>query len=357
MKKFLLFISLLLPPVFLPVITLAHEAYVLPEPFFWEKLLGPINFGALDALRDPHNLLITLEITGAILLFIFLNFIFRQSHFGKKVHTFIEKFSAYGPFIVRVSIALAFFFGAKSGAFLGPELPLSLLPFAEVMRWGLYISSIMILFGFLTEIAAAIGLVIFTISFFAFGSYLITYLNYLGELIALILFGTRKGSLDRIFFGRLKGWRKAWEPYETTLMRVFYGTALIYAAVTVKFLHPAITLKVVNDFDLTQFYLLFPSDPLLVVFGAAMAEIAIGLCILIGFEMRAIILVSLFYITLSLLFFGEAVWPHILLYGISFNLLVQPEVLTLDHFIFEHHRKSKPFWKRPFLSHRKTSID
>lgn len=346
MKKVLLFITLL----FIPIIALAHEAYVLPEPFFWEELLGPINFGTLEALHDPHNLLVTLEITGAILLFIFLNFIFRQSGFGKKAHTFIEKFSSYGPVIVRISIALAFFFGALSGAFLGPELPISLLPFAEVMRFGLYVSSVMILFGFFTEVAALIGLVVFTTSFFAFGSYLVTYLNYLGELIALFLFGTRRWSIDSLLFGKLKGWRRALESYETLIMRVFYGVALIYAAITVKFLHPAISLKVVNDFDLTQFYLLFPGDPLLVVFGAAMAEVAIGLFILIGFEMRAVILVSLFYITLSLLFFGEAVWPHILLYGISFNLLVQPEALTLDHLIFERHRKSMAFWKRPFSS-------
>ncbi len=67
--------------------------------------------------------------------------------------------------------------------------------------------------------------------------------------------------------------------------------------------------------------------------------------------MRLTILISLFYITLSLLFFRERVWPHLLLYGISFNLLVQPETFTIDHILFKKHRKKHLWWKRSFLPH------
>ncbi|GBD34292.1 hypothetical protein HRbin35_00002 [bacterium HR35] len=64
------------------------------------------------------------------------------------------------------------------------------------------------------------------------------------------------------------------------------------------------------------------------------------------------VLISLFYITLSLIYFKELVWPHILLYEISLNLLVQPEILTLDHFIFERHRKEKSILQRLISPHR-----
>lgn len=335
-----------------PFIASAHEAYVLPYSFFWQEINTPINMRALEALHNPHDLLITLLVTGGVLLLIVLNFLFRLSSLGERVHTFFERFATLGPIFVRVAIASAFFFGAQSGAFLGPELLLTQTPFAELLRYALYLISGMILAGFLTELAALIGLIIFSIGFFSFGAYLATYLNYLGELIVLFLFGMRRWSLDGLLFGHLKTWRARLEPYETTIVRIFYGLALIYAGVTVKFLHPDLTLRVINDWNLTQFHWLFPSDPLLVVLGAGLAEAAIGLFLVFGFEMRMTVLISLFYITLSLFYFKELVWPHILLYGISLNLLVQPEILTIDHFIFAHHRKMKSIWRRLISSHR-----
>lgn len=335
-----------------PLFASAHEAYVLPQQFFWQEISNPINPRALSALQNPHDLWVTLEITAAILALIALNFLFRQSAVGERANRFFERFSNLGPVFVRVAIAFAFFFGARSGAFLGPELSLAQMPFAETLRWGLYLASGMILTGLFTELAAVIGFAIFSLGFFSFGAYLATYLNYLGELIVLILFGMRRWSLDAIFFGPLTQWRARWEPYETTIVRVFYGIALIYAGVTVKFLHPDLTLRVVNDWNLTRFHWLFPSDPLLVVLGAGLAEAAIGLFLIVGFEMRMTVLISLFYITLSLLYFRELVWPHILLYGISFNLLVQPEILTIDHFLFERHRKAGTVWRRLLFPHR-----
>jgi uncharacterized membrane protein YphA (DoxX/SURF4 family) len=336
----------------LPFFTSAHEAYVLPKDFFWKELANPVNYRAFTVLANQHDFVVILKVTTGILILIFLNFIFRLSSFGTKVYKFFERFATLGPVFVRVAIAGAFFFGAYSGAFLGPELQLTQMPYANILQICLYIISGMIFLGLFTEIAAVAGLIIFTIGFLSFGTYLATYLNYLGELIVLALFGMRKFSLDKILFGPLKKMRAKLEPYETTIIRIFYGFALIYAGVTIKFLHPSLTLHVVNEYNLTQFNWLFPADPLLVVFGGGLAEIVIGLFIMIGFEMRMIVLISLFYITLSLAFFRELVWPHILLYGISFNLLVQPEIFTIDHLIFKHHRKTKSIWQRLISSHR-----
>lgn len=350
-KKVYLFLgSLLGICLSLPLTASAHEAYVLDRTFFWQELRGPFSLRALEALRDPHNVYVAILITVAILVALFLNFFFRRSNLGQKMNASLEKLSEYGPLFVRLAIAAAFFYSAESASFLGPELPLSSMPYAGLLRGALFFASGAILLGFLTELAALISLIIFTLGFFVFGSYLFTYLNYLGEIVVLLLFGMRKWSLDGLIFGSnktLKTFLKL-KKYETTIMRVFYGAALIFAAVTVKFLHPALTLEVINHWNLTQFHWLFPNDPLLVTLGAGLSECAIGLFIILGFEMRLTILVSLFYITLSLMFFRELVWPHLMLYGISFNLLVQPEVFTLDHLLFD--RKIR-FWKRPFLPH------
>lgn len=319
---------------------------------FWDGMHGPFSTRAFDALNNPADLQLTIIIVISVLVALGLNFLIRLTPFGEKLHKFPERFSRFGPHFVRVTIAIALFFSAWSNTFLGPELHQSLFANPELIRGLLYAISIMIAIGFLTELAAFVGIIIFIYSFFVFGPYVFTYFNYLGELIVLLLFGMRVFSIDKYLLGPLK--RFEWfEKYETVIVRVMYGIALIYAGITVKLFHPDLTIDVVNEWHLTQFHWLFPSDPLLVTFGAGIVESVIGIFIIFGFEMRLTILVSLFYITLSLLYFRELVWPHLLLYGISFNLLVKPEVFTIDHFIFEEHRTMLSWWKRPFKAHDK----
>lgn len=219
--------------------------------------------------------------------------------------------------------------------FLGPELHLASMPFAGIFRFVMFISSFMFLFGIGTELAALACLIAFTVGWFVFGWYLVTYLNYFGELVALLLFGSRTWSLDRVVQGTLNRFAGL-RTYETVIVRVCYGIALMYAAITIKFLHPILTVTVVEKYHLTQFHWLFPHDPLLVTLGAALAETAIGLFIMVGFETQLTVLVSLFYITLSLLFFREVVWPHLMLYGISLNLIFNQSRISVDAWMNDH---------------------
>ncbi len=311
----------------------AHEAYVLPYNTFWSGIKQPDSLRVFDALKNPHDLKVTILIGSSVIILLIANFFFMRSKAGKKVQAGFEHFSYLGPHFVRISIAIALFFSAWSNTFLGPELLGRFLPFSEVIRVALFAMSIMIGFGFLTEVAALAGIVIFLISAFIFGPYMLNYTNYLGVFIVLALFGLRICSVDKYLFGPLRRF-KYFEKYESVIVRVMYGFALIYAAITVKLLHPGLTLDVINTWNLTQFHWLFPSDPLLVTFGAGIVESLMGLFILIGFEMRLTILISLFYITLSLLYFRELVWPHLLLYGISFSLLVKPETYAIDSLLF-----------------------
>lgn len=311
----------------------AHEAYVLPQSFFWSQLNSPISWQAFNALKDPHNLVVFIQITVAVLVIYSLNFLFRRSRLGKKFHGSLERLAVLGPIFIRGAIAAAFFASAWSWSFLGPELSLRALPYASLLRVLLFAASVMIAAGFMTELIAIIVLVIYTLGYFHFGAYIITYLNYLGEIIVLVLFGMRKWSVDGRLFGPLKRFKSS-EKYGTAIVRVCYGIALIFAAITVKFLHPQLTITVVNSWHLTKFWWLFPSDPLLVTFGAGLAEMAIGFLILVGFQMRLTVFISLIYITMSLIYFRELVWPHLMLYGISLNLIFQPETFTLDKLLF-----------------------
>ncbi len=332
-------------------LTSAHEAYVLNQTDFWNVVKhDPTEVNIFSALSHPGAIKLAIIIT-LVVMFIFLaNFIFRRTKFGQKVNGGFEKLSFLGPTFVRLAVAITLFFSALSMSFLGPEIKLTSMIVPQILQIALFMASGMILLGLFTEIAAGISLAVFTIGIAFYGIYMITYLNYLGEFAVLMLFGLRKWSVDRFIFGKLKRF-EFFKKYETSIIRVCYGIALIFAAVTIKLIHPSLTLDVINEWNLLQFHWLFPNDALLVVMGAFLAEAAIGLFIILGFEMRLTIIVELFYLTLSLIYFRELVWPHLILYGISLNLLVQPEVFTLDHLFFKKHREKKKWWLRPFSPH------
>jgi uncharacterized membrane protein YphA (DoxX/SURF4 family) len=328
----------------------AHEAYVVPYGTFWSDMHARSSTNFLEVLHNKADLKVAVYVILAVLAGLTINFFFRRSAWGRKSSDFIERFSHLGPQFVRYTVATAFFLSAYFGTFLGPELHGSLFAHPELLRVALFLISILIALGFLTELAALAGIIIFLISFGVFKSYMFTYTNYLGELIVLLLFGMRVFSLDKYIFGPLRRFR-SFEKYETVIVRVMYGLALAYTAINVKIFHPDLTVLVVNAYHLNSFHWLFPSDPVLITLGAGIVETVIGLFIIFGFEMRLTVLVSLFYLTLSIIFFKESVWPHLLLYGISLDLLVQPEVFTLDHLFLKHHRAEKKWWKRPFSPH------
>lgn len=324
----------------------AHEAYVLDKTFFWKEMGQPFSLDAFNALKNTDNIHVAVMVFTGVLIVLIANYFIRRSKLGEKINRRIEKLAPLGPIFARVAISVAFFYSALSNSFLGPELTLSNMPLAIVIKIALFAVSVMIFFGIFTELAALVALFIFTTGFFVFGQYIFTYLNYLGEIIVLLLFGMRKWSFDGLWFGVL-GRFKSFRKYDTTIVRVFYGLALIFAGVTVKFLHPNLMVNVVNTWHLNSFHWLFPHDPLLITLGAGFSEIVIGFFILIGFEMRLTVFISLIYITMSLLYFKELVWPHLMLYGISLNLIVQPEVFTMDHILFD--RNKFKLLKRPFL--------
>ena len=318
----------------LPFVSFAHEAYVLtPDEF--SRGFASQSFDALKALTNSGNVQIALWVMLGTAAAYVLAILFRISHAGQWTYAMLKKTNAFGPLFVRAAISASLFYSALTRSFLGPELHLASLPFALVFRWIMFVSSAMFLLGVGTEFAAFLCLVAFTVGWFAFGWYLITYLNYFGELVALFLFGSRKWSLDRLIQGTLKRFSRIRE-YETVIVRVCYGIALMYAAISVKFLHPLLTVTVVEKYNLTQFHWLFPSDPLLITLGAALAETAIGMFIIIGFETQLTVLISLFYITLSLLYFKEAVWPHLMLYGISLNLIFNEPRISIDAWMNAH---------------------
>jgi uncharacterized membrane protein YphA (DoxX/SURF4 family) len=97
------------------------------------------------------------------------------------------------------------------------------------------------------------------------------------------------------------------------ILRILFGTALIYASAYAKIIYNNLALFTVEKYHLDH---ILGFEPHFLVLGAAIVEVLIGLFFILGIELRFTALFFLFWLTLSLIFFGEVVWPHLMLIGI-----------------------------------------
>ena len=150
---------------------------------------------------------------------------------------------------------------------------------------------------------------------------MLTYTNYLGEIAVLLLVGAHRVSVEHsidtarprfwaLFTDHLYAW---WSKYSFLILRVSFGISLIYASFYAKFLHSNLAYTVAIKYDLMQY---FPFDPSFLVLGAAIVEMLLGIFFILGIEIRFTAIFLNVFLILSLLYFGEVVWPHIILFGI-----------------------------------------
>ncbi len=318
----------------------AHEIYVLSKQKFSQGLHAPA-IDTLQALGKPANLQFTVMLILIVLVVLSILFFFRYTKLGQKVNKQLQQLSQIGLLAIRLALGVAFLYAASSNTIFGPELSLNSLPFHQILPYAEYLIGILLVCGLFTEIAATLAFILYFFAVFAYGTYLLTYINYLGEIATLILFGSRFLSFDTLIFGKLKRFPKL-RAYENTIIRVCYGGALLYAAIYIKVIHAQIPLDVIYQYHLNQIHWLFPNDPILIVLGAAIVEIVIAVFIIVGFSTRFTNLILMFYLTLSILFFKETVWPHYMLYGISFSLFFNGGgKLSIDEILTKHLSRKK----------------
>jgi uncharacterized membrane protein YphA (DoxX/SURF4 family) len=323
---------------FVPAFASAHEAYVLTAKQFVAGL-ATTTLNPFSPLVDPTHLQIFLVTAACVLISYILVFLWSATKPAEIFDRVVRRANIFGPLIIRLAISSSFIYAAMSNAILGPELSLHALALGGVVRFLLFLCGTMIFFGILTEVAALIALVLFVYSSLTFGVYMLTYANYFGEIIVLLLFGSRHWSFDKLFFGTKLLFDKLrkvdW--LETPIVRILYGVALMYAGYTIKFTHQILTIEVYNEYHLVDF---FHASAAYIAAGAGLAELMIGLFIILGFNLRWTLIISLIFITLSIFYFRELLWPHLMLYGISFSLLINSgDRWTLDARIVPWFRK------------------
>lgn len=325
-----------------PFTAWAHEVYVLDSSTIIRDIINPSPNPLQQIAEDPHQFILW-ALIGAI----FVSTVFMIS-ISRRLETLCNPFllplKQWAAPIARFTLGICLIASAYNNALFGPELALSHFgEWALFIRTALYLSGILIFFGLWTRPASLLALATFLIGIVYYKVYMLTYANYLGEIGFTLIVGSGRISLDNMRNASSRMFHslgRSLEPYAFPILRILFGISIAFASYYAKFLHSQLALDVVNNYHLTNF---FHFEPLFVVLGAFCVELLIGLFIMVGFEIRHTALFFLFWIFLSLLYFGEAVWPHLVLVGVLTSLFCHGyDKWSIEGYYFKH-RKDEPF--------------
>ena len=294
-----------------PMVASAHEVYVL-SPTEVQTALHTPSVAPLTVIEDESTEF-SLYAFIAVLTVFFVFFISVSERFERWANHFLIRLKKYAPLIGRIAIGLSFIAGAYYQASYGPELPLvsTYGHFTPIITALLYSMGVFVILGIFVQYVAFFALAMFGVAVYFHGWYMLTYVNYLGELSVLLIAGAGSFALQKTKLSD-RAYKKM-EQYGFFISRVLFGTALIYASAYAKLIHSNLGLDTVLKYHLTN-YLHF--EPHFLVLGAALVEMTVGIFFIFGIEIRFVSCFLLFWLTLSLLFFGEVVWPHLILIGI-----------------------------------------
>jgi uncharacterized membrane protein YphA (DoxX/SURF4 family) len=324
----------------LPTLAAAHEVYVLDGATVARAMAGASPNPFTAYIGNEYDFFFWAFVGFVLVSTILFASFYRvlEPIFGSTLATL----KRYAHPVVRVTVGLSFISFGLVGELFGHEIAFvvlfgALTPLLEIVAVAIGAA---ILFGFHTRIAALLGLGIYAYAWTVFDWYMLTYTDHLGALLLLFVLGGGTWSLDRAFrMGqlplRLKHLARALRPYAFPALRILFGFGIMFASVYAKFIHSELALQVVYQYHLTNY---FPFDPLFIVLGALIVEFVAGLFLVIGFEIRWTSLFLLFWLTLSLLYFQEAIWPHIILFGGGIALFLHGyDTYSLEGFFLKRH--------------------
>lgn len=310
--------------VLAPGLALAHEVYVLPA----HEINTAMHTSAFDmlgiALQDADDFLFWGIISCAVVFVVFSISIIRPLE--RMLDPLLMRLKPYAAAVARVTVGLGLLASAYYGASYGPELPFASTfgDAAMLVRGLVALLGLMFVLNISTRLAALAALVLFACGIVAHGSYMLTYTNYVGEFIVLLV-----GFHEGIQHARVRGWWKKIgaqiAPYGWAILRVCFGMSLLYASFYAKIVHNNLALDVASlplaghAYPLAHY---FGMEPHFLVLGVAIIELVLGSFFVLGIEIRFTSLFLEFWLALSLWYFGEVVWPHLILIGIPIALFL-----------------------------------
>ncbi len=312
-----------------------HVDYVVEDG----RHVAPLQF-LLEVLGDPMNATLlgvgAIASVGTALGYLYVRPVFHDVIVFREV---VRDYDDLIPWLLRLSFGLplvgAGFAGYLFSPAVAPQLPIVDVP-SRLFQIAI---GFLLLFGLTTRAAAGVGLVVY-LSSIAFSPAVLLANEFIPGLIAIVLVGSGRPSADHVLktvasaegtlYGEIDPVHRLavrfdelvdpYDKYVATIVRVGLGVNFVFLGVTQKLLAPGPALAVVDKYDLTGFVAI---DPGLWVVGAGLAEVALGLTLLIGLFTRASAFVALFVFTLTLFAIpDDPVVAHISLFGLASLLLI-----------------------------------
>ncbi len=336
---------------FTPLTALAHEVYVLPHDVVAESIASP-SFNMIEVAMDNFTqFMFWTFVVLVVLSTIFFVSIFRL--FEDRMAPVFARLKSFAPAIARITVGFGFISVGYHQAIFGPELPFETVfgTYSHFVSAALLITGTLMVIGFWARAAALAGFVFFGISAYHYGWYMLTYATYLGEMIVLLLIGSHRVSVHSLT-GLSEKFHRSFHVFADKIkhlafpiLRVSFGISLIYSSLYAKVLHNNLALQVASiplaghEHSLAYY---FGFDPQFLVLGAALIEIMVGLFFVFGLAIRWTSIFLLFWLMLSLLYFGEHVWPHIVLIGIPIAFILHGyDKYSIEGFFLKK-RRSEP---------------
>lgn len=320
MKKFFVFLVMVIGfATSIPVIASAHEVYVLNPSSVAHDIATP-SPDPLNAILTNKPLFAWWAVVAIIVIFAVL-LVSMSRRVEDALDPTLLKIKKFAPLVARLTLGISLIAAAYYGALFGPELSLALVfPHAAVfIRAILFITGICITFGICVRTSAFAMLVVYILALPSVGTYMVNYASYLGEVILSLILGAgtyslRHALLPQMHSDYLQKISKKFEPYAFAILRVLFGIAIIYACWYAKLFHSNLALDTIAQYHLTNY---FHFSPIFLTLGAMIIETIVGVFYILGFEIRFAATIFFIFLSLALSFFGEIVWPHIVLFGLN----------------------------------------
>lgn len=322
--RFIHYLAVSLIAFIVPAAVYAHEVYVLPTDVVAHGLtMPPLQVFDIINAHTGQFFFWMFIVAWAIFTILAISF---SKPVERHLNPLLDRLKPYAPPVARLTLGIAIIASGYFGAVFGPELPLTdFLPpaAAQLAQILFFAAGALIILGLFTRVAASILALVYLIMWQHYGIYMLTYINYFGEMLIVLLLGNASFALDTYFHHLYPNYIhnavKWLEAHAFMILRICFGVSLIFASMYAKFLHAQLAIDTVIRYHLTDY---FHFDPAFIVLGAFCIELLLGVFFVLGIEVRFASLFLLFWLALSLLYFGEAVWPHIILAGVALALFL-----------------------------------
>lgn len=303
----------------LPRFTFAHEVYALDAASIYRAMhtASPNPFSAIAG--NESDFFFWGFVSFVTVSTILCASLFRV--FERTLDPFLSYLKRWAHPLVRITVGACLISFGLAGELYGTEISFgSLFGALSLTMQGLFIlGGAATIAGIYVRTAAVFSIAVYAYAASVLGWYVLTYTNHLGASLLLLVLGAGSWSLENLLHrGHLshsmRSYLQPFVPLAFPAMRMLFGFGLMFASLYAKFFHSQLALDVVNQYHLTTY---FPFDPLFIVLGALIIEFLAGLMMFLGVEIRWTGLFLIFWLTLSLLYFQEAVWPHIILFGLG----------------------------------------